>query len=152
MRLTLIMCLALLLSPLSATPLAAEGSVKNIGPDVLKRMNAVRAQHGLHRLKLNRKLTASAGVHARNMLKYDFFSHDGPGTSTPGSRARSQGYRFCRITENIAQGQKTLDIVFTAWMNSPKHRHNILDSGVTEFSLVWGPGDIWVMELGRRGC
>jgi uncharacterized protein YkwD len=86
------------------------------------------------------------------MLKYDFFRHHGPGNTTPGSRARSQGYRFCRITENIAQGQKTLDIVFKAWMNSPKHRHNILDSRVTEFSLVWGPGNIWVMDLGRRGC
>jgi len=152
MRLIIIICYILLLSPLTALPLAAEGYVKNIGPDVLKRVNAVRAQHGLHRLKLNRKLTAAAEVHARSMMKYGFFSHDGPGNSTPGSRARSQGYRFCRIAENIAQGQKTLDIVFTAWMNSPKHRRNILDPGVNEFSLVWGPGNIWVMGLGRRGC
>jgi len=152
MRVTIILCLALLLAPLNALPVTAEGAIHNVGPQALKRINEYRAAHGLRRLRLNRKLTASASVHADNMVRYGFFSHKGPGGTTPGSRARAQGYRFCRITENIAKGQKSLDIVITAWINSPSHRHNILDKGVTEFSLVWGPGNVWVMDMGRRGC
>lgn len=37
-------------------------------------------------------------------------------------------------------------------MASPGHRRNILDGEVTEFGLVRGPGDLWVMVLGRAGC
>ena len=152
MRVTIILCLALLFTPLNALPIAAEAAIHNVGPQALKQINEYRAANGLRRLRLNRKLAASASVHANNMVQYGFFGHEGPDGSTPGSRARKQGYRFCRITENIAKGQKSLDIVITAWMNSPNHRRNILDKGVNEFSLVWGPGNVWVMDLGRRGC
>ncbi len=152
MRLTLILWLALLFAPLNSMALATEGKIKNVSAQALKRVNDYRTANGLGRVKMNKKLTAAAALHARSMMKYGFFSHEGPGKSSPGSRARSQGYRYCRIAENIAKGQRSMDEVITAWINSPGHRRNILDRDVNEFSLVWGPGNIWVMELGRQGC
>jgi uncharacterized protein YkwD len=152
MRLTLILWLTLLFAPLNSMVLANEGGVRDISAQALNIVNDYREANGLHRLTLNKRLSATAAVHARNMSKYDFFAHNGPGRSTPGRRARSQGYQYCHIAENLAKGQKSLDVVMRDWINSPSHRRNLLDRRVQEFSLVRAPGDIWVMEMGVRGA
>jgi len=152
MRFALVICLTLLLTMVPPTHSTAGGGIQNFGPQVLKRMNQIRVKHGLHRLSVNRRLTAASSAHARNMAARDFFNHKGSDGSTPAKRALRQGYKYCRIAENIAKGQKSLDEVMVAWMNSTKHRDNILDREVREFSLVRGNGDIWVMNLGVRGC
>ena len=57
------------------------------------------------------------------------------------------------VGENIAYGYTTPDSVFAAWMASPGHRANILDSGYTSIGLgtaratngTW----YWVQDFGR---
>jgi uncharacterized protein YkwD len=38
--------------------------------------------------------------------------------------------------ENIAMGQQSVQDVINAWMNSPGHRANILNSGITKIGLA----------------
>lgn len=148
MRLVLIFCLALGFAP----PAGASGNVENVSGAAMARVNAIRAGKGLPVLRSDDKLTRAAGSHAKDMIRKRFFSHTGSDGSTVGRRARSQGYGPCVIAENIAKGHPRLSQVLSAWMGSRGHRRNILHAEVTEFALVRGSGNVWVMVLGRDGC
>lgn len=146
MRLLLIVCLCLWTAPAPAQ------GIEDLGPAALPQMNTLRAQNGRAPLELDRKLTSAAAAHARDMAKKGFFSHTGSNGSSLGDRARKARYGFCFIAENIAKGQGRLDKVLNGWMNSPGHRKNMLSQQATEFGLVRGAGNHWVMVLGRPGC
>lgn len=148
MRFVLIFCLALGFAP----PVGASSKVENVGDVAAAQVNAIRARKGLPALRPDDKLVRAAETHAKDMIRKRFFSHTGSDGSTIGNRARKQGFGSCVIAENIAKGHPTLDQVLAAWMKSKGHRRNILHPEVTEFALVRGSGDIWVMMLGKPGC
>jgi uncharacterized protein YkwD len=115
-------------------------------------LNAFRAQNGLAAVAYSRQLEAAAVLHARDMARGGFFSHDGSDGSNVAERVTRTGYGWCVVAENIAKGQRDLPEVMQAWAASPGHRRNMLSEEVTEFALVSGPGDLWVMVLARPGC
>eukprot|EP00551_Chaetoceros_affinis_P002062 CAMPEP_0203661362 /NCGR_PEP_ID=MMETSP0088-20131115/59571_1 /ASSEMBLY_ACC=CAM_ASM_001087 /TAXON_ID=426623 /ORGANISM="Chaetoceros affinis, Strain CCMP159" /LENGTH=376 /DNA_ID=CAMNT_0050524031 /DNA_START=60 /DNA_END=1190 /DNA_ORIENTATION=+ len=65
------------------------------------------------------------------------FSHTGSDGSQPWDRLTTQGYTWSGVAENIAFGQTTVTQVMNAWMNSPGHRANILNSGYYHFGVAW---------------
>ena len=148
MRAILVLCLSLVL----ASPALAKKTVQNVSDPASQAVNAIRAENGRAPLSPNKKLTRAAETHAKDMIRKGFFSHTGSNGSTIGARAKAQNYRYCVIAENIAKGHLGVDEVLTSWMGSKGHRQNILNAEVTEFALVRGQGDIWVMVLGRSGC
>ena len=152
MRYVLTFCLTLLL--ILGQPHGANAGSKpeDLTARALAPVNAIRKQHGLGQLGASRKLTSAAAAHASDMETRGFFSHTGSNGSTLGQRVRKQRYRFCAVAENIAKGQGSLEDVLAGWMASPGHRRNMLNPDVSEFSLVRGGGNVWVMVLGRSGC
>src|ERR687895_1727000 len=74
----------------SATP--GEVAKRTVVRATLCTLNAERARHGLPRLKLNKKLSAAAGRHARDMVRRDYFAHDSLGGGTFVDRLRQSGY------------------------------------------------------------
>ena len=118
----------------------------------LDAVNALRAAAGRNALDYSERLEAIAAGHAADMARRRVMSHESADGSGPGERARARGYRFCRIAENVAQGQRSLSEVIYAWSNSRGHRRNLLDRRVTEMGLARAPGDFWVMVLARPGC
>jgi uncharacterized protein YkwD len=91
---------------------------------VLREMNRVRAQHGLHTLRLDTHLQRAAVAHSREMIATDVFAH--------GAFARRM-LRFDvkgRIAgENLAWGTGTASsarAIVAAWLASPEHRANLL--------------------------
>ena len=149
MRIVLIFCLSVFLAPV----VQAQGSVSKTSTHLpTAAVNAIRARHGLPSLRPEDRLARAAAAHATDMRRKRYFSHTGSDGSTIGNRARRQGYGPCVIAENIAKGHPKLDQVLTAWMGSRGHRRNILNADVTDFALVRGSGNIWVMMLGRPGC
>lgn len=96
-------------------------------------MNHERARFGLPPLHSNRCLHRVAARHAHDMVHRHYFAHTTPNGWDPGQRARASGYvpraAAWIVGENIAWGvggAATAGWVFTAWMHSPPHRHNIL--------------------------
>jgi len=92
-----------------ATPAQSDAQTSSTavsGGDVGALLNAARARNGLPPLARSRQLTAAAEVHARDMARNRFFSHTGSDRSSVGQRVQRQGYGFCFVAENIAQGQK----------------------------------------------
>ncbi len=148
MRHILIFCLALVF----ALPVQARGGVEDVSDPATDLVNAIRAQNGLPGLRAEERLAMAAATHAQDMIRKGFFGHTGSNGSSIGKRAQQQRYGPCVISENIAKGHPDLKQVLRAWMNSRGHRRNLLNAQVTDFALVRGRGDVWVMMLGRPGC
>lgn len=101
---------------------------------VLQLTNAFRQQHGLKPLRWNDRLAAAAQQHSQNMATQDFFAHQGLDGASAQARGSASGY-LGGIGENIAAGQPTPKAVVQAWINSPPHRVNLLDSRYREIGV-----------------
>lgn len=112
-------------------------------------LNAFRAENGLGPLARSPQLERAARAHASDMARHGYFDHMAPDGGDPMTRAQRAGYSPCFIAENIAQGQGSVPEVMAGWARSPGHRRNMLSTSATEYGLVRGDGNRWVMLLGR---
>ena len=82
--------------------------------------------HGDLPLDCETVLSEAAAVRAREIARS--FSHTRPSGASFSSALSESGVSYLRAGENIASGQKSASEVVNAWMNSPGHRANILNS------------------------
>lgn len=94
--------------------------------------NVQRTDNSIAQLALNSVLNTVAQNKANDMVARDYWSHNTPDGQTPWTFYTAAGYCYVMAGENLAYGFATSDDVVTAWMNSPEHRDNILNSGFTE--------------------
>lgn len=120
--------------------------------EVGRLLNARRAEVVLSPLSLSAQLKAAAQAHAKDMARNGSFSHTGSDGSSVGDRVRAQGYGFCFVAENIAQGQPTASAAMESWMNSTGHRRNNLSAQAREYGSARAAGNIWVLVFGASGC
>jgi uncharacterized protein YkwD len=148
----------------SATP--AEAAKRTIVRATLCTLNAERSRYGLPPLRLNRKLSAAARRHARDMVRRDYFAHDSLGGGSFVDRIRQAGYltgaNSWSVGENLAWGshEKAAPRAITAmWMDSAGHRANILSSSFREVGIGFalgapgasGPAATYATEFGTKG-
>lgn len=88
--------------------------------------NSARSQNGYAALVEDGALSEAAAVRAREIARS--FSHTRPSGASFSSALSESGVSYLRAGENIASGQKSASEVVNAWMNSPGHRANILNS------------------------
>lgn len=113
--------------------------------------NTERAQRGLPMLRWDDALYRAAQGHAREMASRASISHQYPGEMELAARGRQAGFRFSSISENVAQAY-TAVLIHEAWMNSPGHRHNLLDpqSDAVGISVLRRNGQLYaVQDFGR---
>ncbi len=107
---------------------------------LLDTTNAQRIAQHLPALKLNSQLSEAAYEKANDMYKQQYWAHVAPDGTTPWSWFSRVGYSYSYAGENLAKNFTTADAATTAWMASPEHRANILDSHYTDvgFAVVSG--------------
>jgi uncharacterized protein YkwD len=100
-------------------------------------VNREREARGEARLVWDDELASMARRHSENMAGQNFFSHTDPaGRDAAAGAGAGCGWRA--LAENIAYNQGFDDPVAFAverWMNSAKHRDNILRAGFTHAGL-----------------
>jgi uncharacterized protein YkwD len=74
------------------------------------------------------------------MAARNFFDHNNPDGKSPFDRMTAAGYRYRMAAENIAAGYATPQAVVDGWMNSPGHRANILNCGLTQIGVGYATG------------
>ena len=94
--------------------------------EVVRLTNSARSQNGYAALVEDGALSDAAAVRAREIARS--FSHTRPSGASFSSALSESGVSYLRAGENIASGQKSASEVVNAWMNSPGHRANILNS------------------------
>jgi uncharacterized protein YkwD len=139
--------------PASAEAPAAHAitDVADLERQVFAAVNAVRKEHGLAALRLNRALVDAARGHSRSMAEHGYFRHESYDGSAFWRRIKPvykpvQG-RSWSAGENLVWASPGLSAAqaIDLWMKSPPHRKNILtpnwrDMGVGGVHASAAPG------------
>jgi uncharacterized protein YkwD len=122
--------------------------------EVLSNLNAQRKANGLSPFKLSQKLDKAAQGHACDNAARRSISHDSSDGGTLTTRLRKAGYKYRAAAENTGRGFGTGTRAVEWWMNSPKHRSNILFPRVREVGIGIALSDApdnklhWVINFG----
>lgn len=134
------------------------GYAANISPsEVVRLTNEKRSQNGLAPLTENSTLSSAALAKGNDMLAKGYWAHFAPDGTSPWSFITSFGYKYRYAGENLARDFNNPASAVEAWMNSPTHRDNILNSryrevgiGVVEGSLAGVDTTIIVQFFGTQ--
>lgn len=98
--------------------------------------NQDRINSGVGKLTWNTNLEKAAKLKAEDMLKNGYFAHTSPTGITPWFWLKEANYNFVYAGENLAVDFTESVNVENAWLNSPKHRENVLNSNFTEIGIA----------------
>jgi len=123
---------------------------------MLAAVNRERAAKGVAPLKREPRLERAAQLHADDMLKRNYYSHDSPDGKNVMARVQAAGYIAFEAAENIARGQYSVEEVVKGWMGSPQHREHLLSPEFSDvgFGLAFGRNTtgftiLWVQDFAR---
>lgn len=102
--------------------------------------NIDRATNELPSLMTNPVLERAAQLKANDMAAKGYFAHQSPEGYSPWHWFKEAGYSFTYAGENLAVYFSDSADVERAWMNSPSHRANILNSHFTEVGIATAKG------------
>lgn len=118
---------------------------------VIEFTNKARQENGnMKALIENQKLDLSAEKKLQDMFAKQYFEHVSPSGVGIADLGIEVGYEYILIGENLALGNfKDDSALVDAWMASPGHRANILNSHYTEIGVAVGKGkfegqDTWI--------
>jgi uncharacterized protein YkwD len=121
-------------------------------------ISGYRSNNGLGAVVVDPELMRFAGEQAHAMAARDKMDHD---AARPfAERIRTAGLGGTVAVENISAGYHTLAEAFSGWRDSPPHRANMLNRGVTRLGIaaVYAPSSkykvFWALVLagpGRHG-
>ena len=94
---------------------------------ILDLVNNERKEAGLSELKADSEIMRVAEIKSQDMEDNNYFSHTSPTYGSPFDMLKSFGVSYKSAGENIA-GHSTAEKAFEAWMDSPGHKANILNS------------------------
>lgn len=135
------------------TALASEINSDNI----IKLVNSSREKEGLMPLKENEKLNRIAQSKLDDMVTNKYFAHTSPQGTSPWYWFEKNNYDYRYAGENLAINFLKVEDQHEAWMKSPTHKKNILNSNYLEIGVAVGAGTIngqnsiiAVQEFGTR--
>lgn len=121
-----------------------DGKVASFEAEVIRLVNEIRAENGLHPLTANWELSRVARYKSQDMLDKGYFAHNSPTYGTPFQMIKAFGLSFRTAGENIAKGYATPQAVVNGWMNSSGHRANILNSSYKQIGVGYvAKGNYW---------
>lgn len=103
---------------------------------VFDQTNEERKQAGLEPLTYSSVLSQSAQKKAEDMFTNDYWAHNSPQGKTPWTFFDAAGYKYSVAGENLAKDFYNTDSLMKAWMNSPTHRENIVNTKYKEIGIA----------------
>lgn len=98
--------------------------------------NDARISNNKGILTRNSILDSAAQLKAEDMARLGYFAHTSPQGLTPWHWFGQAGYSFAYAGENLAINFNESIDVENAWLNSPTHKANILNSQFTEIGIA----------------
>lgn len=120
---------------------------------VIDLTNEERASFDEASLKRNATLDEAARLKAEHMAKNEYFAHYAPDGTSPWHWFDEAGYVYAHAGENLAIHFTDSAEVVEAWMKSPKHKENIVNSDFTEIGVGTAKGEfegyetVYVVQL-----
>lgn len=121
---------------------AAEPLWSLVGPEakLFSRVNELRAERHLKKLRASPELAKVARAHAEDMLRNDYLSHRDRLGRNPLERVRAAGIEgFKLLAENIASSdvaEARVAAIVEEWLQSTLHRENLLNPAFNTSGLA----------------
>lgn len=109
---------------------------------IISETNRAREASNLPSLKANPRLDIAADKKLHDMIANGYFAHTSPSGVTPWIWISNAGYNYSYAGENLALGYSTPEETVQAWLNSPSHRANVLNSHYDEIGVAVGTANI----------
>jgi len=103
--------------------------------EFVRLVNAKRRSLGCAELKWDSRVAAIAFFHSADMVSRHFFSHTNPDKKGPAERLQASHLGFSSAAENLVRCAKTAPEAFDAWLRSPGHCRNMLDTRFTRHGV-----------------
>lgn len=103
---------------------------------VVAQTNQKRAEAGLAPLTFSGSLARAAQLKAEDMFSNQYWAHTSPQGKEPWDFIRMAGYSYQSAGENLARDFMGTGEMVEAWMNSPTHRANIVNSRYQEIGIA----------------
>jgi len=110
--------------------------------EIVSQTNAFRASQGLSQLNENSALDAAASKKLTDMVNGQYFAHNSPAGVSPWKWIEDSQYNYLYAGENLAIGFLKAKDVVTAWIDSPSHRANLINSNYKEIGVAVAPAKI----------
>lgn len=104
--------------------------------------NQQRQKEGLAPLKENSELDKAAQAKGENMFAENYWAHYSPSGKDPWGFIQGAGYKFSYAGENLARNFYTSSDVVNAWMASPSHKANIVNSHYEDIGIAVLEGNL----------
>lgn len=112
-------------------------SASDIAPErVVELTNQDRTKQSIAALSVDDKLTQAAQAKADDMADNSYFAHTSPSGVTPWYWIRQSGYDYRYAGENLAAHFADAEDQERAWMESVKHRENILNPNYRDIGVA----------------
>lgn len=113
------------------------GYSANISPEsIIELINTERQKLGFSPLAENKLLSEAARQKAADMIALSYWAHVSPAGRTPWTFFSDVGYKYQFAGENLARDFRDPQSVVQAWMDSPAHRDNVLNSKYQEIGVA----------------
>lgn len=123
------------------TPSSAADSFNDItAKELIYLTNQERVSRYLPALSMNPKLTQAAKNKLTDLFTDQYFSHNSPDGKKFSSWVKEIDYSYTIVGENLAMGFGNSEQIIKAWMESEKHRQNILMSPYKEIGIAVAKG------------
>lgn len=106
-----------------------------VASKIVSLANEERRHLHLPTLTKSQLLTEAAQKKAEDMAARGYFSHQGPDGQEPWIWLTRSGYQYLAAGENLAINFDDSELLDQAWMDSPRHRANILRSDFKEIGV-----------------
>ncbi len=121
---------------------SSEWLVSTILPAVVTdATNSARVEEGKSPLVRNPVLDEAARLKAEDMAKNGYFAHWSPAGVSPWHWFTEAGYSYIHAGENLAVHFTDSTVVVDAWLKSPTHRENIMNTKYTEIGIGTAKGE-----------
>lgn len=113
------------------------GFASSITPvQVIEQTNRQRELQGLEPLVLNQTLGQAAAAKGQDMFNEQYWAHTSPKGLTPWKFMADVDYTYSVAGENLARDFSDTSSMVSAWMQSPTHRANILNSRYQDIGIA----------------
>jgi len=119
------------------------GYASQISPEeVISLTNERRKTQGLGTVQLDESLSQAAAKKASDMFARDYWAHVSPIGTQPWFFITEAGYGYRYAGENLARDFTNAPDVVQAWMDSPTHRDNLLNSKYQDIGVAVVDGNL----------
>ncbi len=113
------------------------GYATNITVDqVVAQTNQQRSAVGLSPLQFSGVLSSAAQAKAQDMFSNNYWAHVSPAGKQPWDFIREAGYSYQAAGENLARDFYQTDTMMGAWMASPTHKANIVNTKYSQIGVA----------------